>query len=62
MAAAKLAGVLSVVMRPAAGVCTTSGLPGMLLAMTGVPQAIDSRRTLAQPSRALARTMASAAV
>ena len=44
-----------------AGTRTTSGLPEISAATTGVPQAIDSSRTFAQPSRDDASTEASAA-
>ena len=60
-AAASPAGVFSAAIIPAAGACTTSALPGIGLATTGVPQAIASSSTLAQPSRLEASTSASAA-
>ena len=46
---------------PAAGTATTSGVPQTFVAATGVPQAMDSSNTFAQPSRLDASTTASAA-
>jgi hypothetical protein len=54
-------GVFCSMSTPDAGVFTTSGFPQMLEAITGVPHAIASRSTFAQPSRLDARTRASAA-
>ena len=51
----------STMMMPASGLATTSGLPQIGVAMAGVPQAIASSSTLAQPSRLEARISASAA-
>ena len=45
---------------PASGAATTSGVPHTADASTGVPQAMASRSTLAQPSRDDARIRASA--
>lgn len=47
---------------PAVGVLTTSGVPQMLVAITGVPQAMASNSTLAQPSRLEHSVSASAAL
>ena len=55
------AGVLLGIKTPASGEVMTSGVPHILLATTGVPHAIDSRSTLAQPSRLEAKTRASQA-
>ena len=54
--------VRACIKRPALGVLTTSGVPHMFVATTGVPQAIDSNNTLAQPSRLEQSTKASAAL
>ena len=44
------------------GELTTSGVPQMFVATTGVPHAIDSKSTLAQPSRLEQSTKTSAAL
>ena len=54
-------GRIGFVDHPRCGARTTSGLPQTLAATTGVPQAINSSRTFAQPSREEASTDASAA-
>src|SRR5579859_5385869 len=47
---------------PASGAATTSGVPQIADATTGVPHAIDSRSTFAQPSRLEASTSMSTAL
>src|SRR5882672_8681411 len=60
-ACASACGVRSAINTPASGAATTSGVPHTRVATTGVPHAMDSRSTFAQPSRLEASTSASAA-